>query len=45
MDETEFILVDNSGRGRQVLMANCYPGICLMDRVSAVPAAQPARRP
>lgn len=40
MEETDFILVDNSGQGRRVLMANCYPGICLMDRVSSVPAGQ-----
>jgi hypothetical protein len=40
MAATDFILVDNSGKGRQVLMANCYPGICVMDRVSSVPAGQ-----
>jgi hypothetical protein len=37
MDTTEFILVDSSGGGRQVVMANCYPPICLSDRVSATP--------
>jgi hypothetical protein len=38
MDTTEFILVDSSGGGRQIVMANCYPPICLSDRVSATPA-------
>ncbi len=43
MAPTDFILVDNSGEDRRVLMANCYPGICVMDRVSSVPAG-PGRR-
>jgi hypothetical protein len=34
MPETAFILVDNSGQGRQVLMADGNPGICLLDRVA-----------
>ncbi|MGA6164619.1 hypothetical protein [Amycolatopsis magusensis] len=38
MDPTEFILVDNSGRGRRVVLANCHPEICLFDRVSGTPA-------
>jgi hypothetical protein len=38
MPETSFILVDNSGRGRRVVMADANPGICLRDRVSAIPA-------
>jgi hypothetical protein len=38
MPETSFILVDNSGRGRRVLMADANPGICLLDRISATPA-------
>jgi hypothetical protein len=37
MDATEFILVDSSGGGRQVVMANCYPAICLSERVSSTP--------
>jgi hypothetical protein len=40
MDTTEFILVDNSGNGRRVVMANCYPEICLSDRLSRTPAPQ-----
>ncbi|ASW54943.1 hypothetical protein CIK06_13225 [Plantactinospora sp. KBS50] len=38
MDTTEFILVDSSTGGRQVVMANCYPPICLSDRVSSTVA-------
>ncbi|MEU7754404.1 hypothetical protein [Micromonospora sp. NPDC049171] len=38
MDTTEFILVDSSTGGRQVVMANCYPPICLSDRVSGTMA-------
>ncbi|MGH3646299.1 MAG: hypothetical protein ACRDTM_03850 [Micromonosporaceae bacterium] len=37
MPETAFILVDSSGRGRRVLMADANPGICLLDRVSRTP--------
>ncbi|MBE1494862.1 hypothetical protein H4696_001962 [Amycolatopsis lexingtonensis] len=44
MDTTEFILVDSSGGGRQVVLANCYPPICLSDRVSPTPAPQRAVR-
>ncbi|WP_043726198.1 hypothetical protein [Kutzneria sp. 744] len=39
MPETLFILVDNSGHGRRVITADANPGICLRDRVSAIPAA------
>jgi hypothetical protein len=38
MPETAFILVDNTGSGRRVVMADCYPGICLLDRVALTPA-------
>lgn len=37
MPETAFILVDNTGEGRRVVMADCYPGICLLDRVALTP--------
>ncbi|MDT5026459.1 MAG: hypothetical protein QOE61_2885 [Micromonosporaceae bacterium] len=37
MPETSFILVDNSGHGRRVLMADSNPGICLLPRVSLTP--------
>ncbi|GAA3431721.1 hypothetical protein [Kutzneria kofuensis] len=39
MPETLFILVDNSGHGRRVITADANPGICLRDRVSAIPAS------
>jgi hypothetical protein len=39
MPETSFILVDNSGQGRRVVMADGNPGICLLDRVSRTPAS------
>lgn len=39
MPETAFILVDNSGQGRRVVMADANPGICLRERVSAIPAS------
>ncbi|MBF9130315.1 hypothetical protein I0C86_15320 [Plantactinospora sp. S1510] len=38
MPETAFVLVDNSGQGRRVILADCNPGLCQLDRVSAVPA-------
>ena len=38
MPETAFILVDNTGPGRRVVMADSHPGICLLDRVSLTPA-------
>jgi hypothetical protein len=38
MPETAFLLVDNSGQGRRVVLADCNPGLCQMDRVSAIPA-------
>lgn len=38
MPETAFILVDNTGHGRRVVMADSNPGICLLDRVSLTPA-------
>lgn len=38
MPETSFILVDNSGQGRRVLMVDGNPGICLLDRVATHPA-------
>lgn len=34
MPETAFILVDNSGIGRGVTMADANPGICLLERVA-----------
>lgn len=34
MPETSFILVDNTGQGRRVIMVDGNPGICLLDRVS-----------
>jgi hypothetical protein len=40
MPETAFILVDNSGAGRRVVMADSYPGIVLLPRVSAIPRPQ-----
>ncbi|GIH21246.1 hypothetical protein [Rugosimonospora africana] len=40
MPETAFLLVDNSGHGRRVVMADGNPGICLLDRVATVPADQ-----
>lgn len=42
MPETAFILVDNSGHGRRVVMADSNPGICLLDRVSPTPLTGPA---
>jgi len=42
MPETSFILVDNSGHGRRMVLADANPGICLLDRVSAIPAAHHA---
>lgn len=39
MPETAFILVDNSGQGRRVVMADANPGICLRDRVSSMQAS------
>ncbi len=42
MPETAFILVDNTGSGRRVIMADCYPGICLLDRVALAPSPYPA---
>jgi hypothetical protein len=41
MPETSFILVDNSGQGRRVVMVDGNPGICLLDRVATY--AAPAR--
>jgi hypothetical protein len=38
MPETAFILVDSTGPGRRVVLADANPGICLLDRVAAVPA-------
>lgn len=38
MPETAFLFVDNSGQGRRVVLADCNPGLCQMDRVSAIPA-------
>jgi hypothetical protein len=43
MPETAFILVDNTGNGRRVIMADCYPGICLLDRVALAPSPHPVR--
>lgn len=38
LPETAFVMVDNSGQGRKVVLADCFPGICLLDRVSPTPA-------
>ncbi|BCJ74517.1 hypothetical protein CS0771_40610 [Catellatospora sp. IY07-71] len=40
LPETAFFLVDNSGHGRQVVLADSNPGICLLDRVSLAPKAR-----
>ncbi|HEY3608106.1 MAG TPA: hypothetical protein VGL06_11430 [Pseudonocardiaceae bacterium] len=37
LPETSFLLVDNTGSDRRVVLADCNPGICLLDRVSATP--------
>ena len=37
MPETAFILVDNSGQGRRVVMADSNPGICLLPDISPTP--------
>jgi hypothetical protein len=37
MPETSFLLVDNTGQGRRVVLADCNPGLCRADRVSPVP--------
>lgn len=39
MPETAFIMVDNTGAARRVVMADSFPGICLFDGVSPTPAA------
>ncbi|MGH9153902.1 MAG: hypothetical protein ACRD03_16270 [Acidimicrobiales bacterium] len=39
LPETAFILVDNSGPMRQVVVADSNPGICLLDRVALTAAA------
>lgn len=39
MPETAFFFVDNTGGGRSAILADCNPGICLLPRVSAIPAA------
>lgn len=38
LPETAFVLVDNTGPGRQVVMADGNPGICLLDRVATTAA-------
>lgn len=38
MPETAFILIDNTGPGRRVVLADGNPGICLLDRVATIPA-------
>ncbi|MEU4191682.1 hypothetical protein AB0E69_07290 [Kribbella sp. NPDC026611] len=38
LPETMYLLVDNSGHGRRVIMVDANPGICLFDRVSLTPA-------
>ena len=40
MPETSFLFVDNSGQGRRVVLADCNPGLCRLDRVAAVPAGR-----
>lgn len=42
MPETAFLLVDSSGAGRKVVMADCNPGISLLDGVATVPIDQVA---
>lgn len=37
LPETAFILVDSSGPSRRVVLADSYPGICLLDRVAPTP--------
>jgi hypothetical protein len=37
MPATAFILIDNTGHGRRIVMADSNPGICLLDRVSPTP--------
>lgn len=37
MPETAFLLVDNSGHGRQVVLADANPGISLLPRVATLP--------
>jgi hypothetical protein len=37
LPETAFVLVDNTGTGRRVLLADCNPGIVLRPRVSPTP--------
>ncbi|HEX7659778.1 MAG TPA: hypothetical protein VF444_09875 [Pseudonocardiaceae bacterium] len=39
MPETAFFLVDNTGQGRRVVLADCNPGLCQVDRVSSIPAS------
>jgi hypothetical protein len=34
LPETAFVLVDNAGPGRRVTLADCNPGICLLDRIA-----------
>jgi len=38
LPETSYLLVDNSGHGRRVILVDANPGICLFDRVSIDPA-------
>jgi hypothetical protein len=38
MPETAFVLVDNTGQGRRVALADCNPGLCQLDHAAAVPA-------
>jgi hypothetical protein len=38
MPETAFVLVDNTGQGRRVALADCNPGLCQLDHTSAVPS-------
>jgi hypothetical protein len=38
LPETAFVLVDNSGQGRRVVVADCNPGLCQVDRVATIPA-------
>jgi hypothetical protein len=40
MPETSFLFVDNTGQGRRVVLADCNPGLCRLDRVSAVPVGR-----
>jgi hypothetical protein len=37
LPETAFVLVDNTGPNRRVVLADCNPGLCRHPRLSAEP--------